>query len=856
MASLDRLSEELHSLKLDVNNDRSRIHQSSDTQTMLAMEQIVRKLRYIHGDLDIKKRQSTILASLSFPSRTHRHEAIAEASAKTFQWVLDSTVSKWLRSKSDTLFWIFGRAGSGKSTLMKFLAAHPATVNFLEEWAHPHPVAIASHYFWSAGTLEQRSQRGLLQSLLYDVFHACPGIISIVCPSRWNAARNAARRKDPQPWSVSELTSALGAISEKSELGTKFCWLIDGLDEYEGETDHLCEFLENLSNSSNLKLCVSSRPLNVFKDAFDGIPQLAIHDYTQDDIGNFARERLESHKRWITCSVDEVGGASLIRNIRDKANGVFLWVFLVTKSLRDGLTNYDDLGVLQKRVEAMPSELEKLFKHMLDSIDDVYHEKMAQTFLLALKSEETPRLHWPLMFDALVHHAKETQNDRYAIDLPIGSPPTDSLDDLRFQARWQLNAQSQGLLETGKSYPGEVETVGFLHRTVRDFLLTDEMMHYLRSKVDPGFDPALSLVKAYTALVKSRRFDAADQHAGWTYIRNSPGYAQGFLVYHLRDCFNYGSEVEEPSLAVLSQLIEELEISVIAMFGSRQACFSNQGKTCHPSLIVREALLQSALYPRVAPYLKDDGNYFADFEAPPLYIATIPAIRNFALIHVPEVVDYLVTQLHCDLNEVSQSIPDGTPWLAYVNEHMSSAETFKFKPAEFRQLLTLGADPNANYTGQTAFSIYLLEGLEEFFWVEEGDDRYPKYFEALKDFIDAGATLNKQYGRGEEKTTVARSFCEKLRAFSCEGNTGGLLGSGTLHGKAAFQTVKTLVNRDLVSLKSVPMFRETVQSCFSFCYARELLDLLEQSKRRGGKKRKFESVSESSKDSKNIRTAW
>ncbi|KAJ4422113.1 hypothetical protein N0V82_003196 [Gnomoniopsis sp. IMI 355080] len=455
-ASFDRLTEDLNNLKLTVDSsaNQSQIQQSSDTQMIQSIEDIVRKLRDIQDDLEVKQRQNLMLSSLSFPSCTTRHEAIAEASATTFQWILDSKLAEWLRRDCDSVFWVFGRAGSGKSTLIKFLAGHSTTVGLLKEWANPKPVAIASHYFWSAGTTEQRSQRGLLQTLIYDVFCACPEIIPVICPSRWETVR----LDRAQSWSMAELTSTLQSISDCSKLGTSFCWFIDGLDEYGGEHDVLCEFLVQLTKSANLKLCLSSRPLNVFKDAFEGRPQLAIHDYTQDDIANFARERLQSHRRWASCSADETEKENLIREIRNKANGVFLWVLLVTRSLRDGLTNDDDLGELRDRLKAMPSELERLFKQMLDSINNVYHEKLAQTFLLVLEAGEVPTLTWPLMLDALVHHENEKKNDRYAIDWPVGSPSGADLDALRSRTRWRLNAQSHGLLETGIS---EVETVVF-----------------------------------------------------------------------------------------------------------------------------------------------------------------------------------------------------------------------------------------------------------------------------------------------------------------------------------------------------------------------------------------------------------
>jgi ABC-type lipoprotein export system ATPase subunit len=53
-----------------------------------------------------------------------REEAIAKAHPKTCDRAFEVMLKPWL-SSHDSLFWITGKPGSGKSTLMKFLAAHP-----------------------------------------------------------------------------------------------------------------------------------------------------------------------------------------------------------------------------------------------------------------------------------------------------------------------------------------------------------------------------------------------------------------------------------------------------------------------------------------------------------------------------------------------------------------------------------------------------------------------------------------------------------------------------------------------------------------------------------------------------------
>lgn len=815
--SFNRLSEDLNDLKLSVDYsvDETRVQKFNDTQMIQSIQRIVKKLQNVHEYLEVKKRQNLILSSLSFPSRTTRHDAISEASATTFQWILDSTLSQWLQEDGDGVFWVFGRAGSGKSTLIKFLADHPLTFDLLQKWAHPQPVIVASHYFWSAGTSEQQSQRGLLQTLIYDVFRACPEIIPVLCPSRWETVK----LYQSQAWTVTELTSIIQSISEDSSLGRRFCWFIDGLDEYGGDSGALCDFLVPLTKSKNLKLCVSSRPMNVFIDAFDSSPQLAIHEYTRNDVANFARERLQSHRRWLSCSADRIEKERLISDIRDKANGVFLWVYLVTMSLRDGLTNDDDLGELRKRLEAMPSEIEQLFKQMLDSINAVYHEKMAQTFLLALQAYEIPDLTWPFMFDALVHHENEETDHSYAIHAPLRIPPKADLDSQRSRMRRRLNARSHGLLETSGK---EIETVVFLHRTVRDFLRTGEMVQYLKSKVNTSFDAALSMVKAYIVVVKSRDFQGEDDR--WTYRREAPGQAGGYLHSHLLDCFEFGARVDERNMGSLCNLIDELEKSVVTMFESGQAY--HEGPNCHPSLPFREALLQSHLYPKVAGHLARRGDYFAAFEAPPLFIAIVPG--TIAL----EVIEYLLTQHHCDPNEMSEWILQGTPWLAFVWTMSNGTVPHIIQSQVLKLFLTFGADPNALNRGCSAFSMFLSVSLYSRITVAFAD--------ALDSFIDAGASLDVEVRISGVKITVAQEFCNDLNALNAQHS----LNSGLRRKRmdAAHRTAQRLITRGLVSTASITQFEQTFRDCFDGEMARELVKLLGEVHEDTRTKRKLEGV--------------
>jgi hypothetical protein len=84
--------------------------------------------------------------------------------------------------------------------------------------------------------------------------------------------------------------------------------------------------------------------------------------------------------------------------------------------------------------------------------------------------------------------------------------------DIRHQSTARrLNSRCKGLLEVHRSGASEIVgeptfftyTVDFLHRTVRDWLMTNDIRRMLRSYLSPSFEPNVSLCMAFLAQIKS-----------------------------------------------------------------------------------------------------------------------------------------------------------------------------------------------------------------------------------------------------------------------------------------------------------------------------------------------------------------
>ena len=256
---------------------------------------------------------------------------------------------------------------------MKYLCGHSSTRQALERWSGHKGLIIASVYIWHAGTELQKSQNGLLQSVLYEIFCQCPELIPIVLPRRWeDCARTNA---PPEHWTRSELINAFNEISKLSTLSKKMYFFIDGLDEYEGYHREVINLVQSFAKSEDVKLCSSSRLRNLFEKAFGNnfMMKLQLEVLTRNDIELYVHSKLVKDQLFSQLRArEEERCDKLVSEVVDKANGVFLWVFLIVRSLLQGLTNADRIVDLQRRLRYLPADLETYFEHTLGTLEDFY----------------------------------------------------------------------------------------------------------------------------------------------------------------------------------------------------------------------------------------------------------------------------------------------------------------------------------------------------------------------------------------------------------------------------------------------------------------------------------------------------
>ncbi|KAF2258488.1 hypothetical protein CC78DRAFT_526195 [Lojkania enalia] len=449
-----------------------------------------------------------MLSTLRFLGMIDRHDSIPKAHRKTFEWIFNdpepqttwTSFSSWLQSPSN-LYWITGKPGSGKSTLMKFLYNDQRTYRLLS-LSSTAPIVCSAFFFWNSGRSMQMSQEGLLQSLLHEMLSQCPEYAPIAFPEQWELFALLGHSPDFQPWTWSELVRGFHRLVDKVGTAKLFFFLIDGLDEYAGSHSELVKFLKDLLRYTNVKICTSSRPWVVFEDAFRSTPSLHVHELTYNDIVGFISAEFDESEGYRELYQEEPEyAAQLVSEIATKSSGVFLWVSIVVTSLLAGLSNGDRIVDLQKRLDELPADLENLFHKILDNLEPTYKKEASEIFQVFRASGNHITI-LGMMF------ADEYSPDQVIKHAVVEFPPN-QLQPKLTRMRRRLNSRCRGLLEVagGRGKLHNISIIQYLHRTVKDFIEEPSVWQKITAYAPVAYDPYLHLCLSVLMQLKTSRID-------------------------------------------------------------------------------------------------------------------------------------------------------------------------------------------------------------------------------------------------------------------------------------------------------------------------------------------------------------
>lgn len=418
-------------------------------------------------------------------------------------------------------FWISGKPGSGKSTLMSKLLWSTTTHDALKQWSSPDKLITARFFFdgtdtsvftnWAFSTTEQTqnedvlkmTREGMVRSLLLQILQQRKDLAEVALGRIIQVDLRSVGQVKALGWAT--LRHVLQAVLRN--MGTsKLFLLIDGLDEYrslhsacdfirrdskkpnsEFEDDgdlgysawishghlEIAEMLRDiLATTANVKLCFTSREVPIFETEFDEFPRIHIQEHTRESIKQYCVGRLEGAR---DLSTDQI--SRYTERITAQARGMFLWVRLVVDKLLQSHSRGLSPDELERVIYAFPSRLATQSSVYTDMWRAISPQDLRQAIQLMVLVHFTRTRE--LFLDLLTLHfaqegCKQQPSTQVIVALQDDFRPRSKheLWPKRRRLKKHLMAVCMGFLEVTNEVEDGPDEVHFMHMTAQQYLST------------------------------------------------------------------------------------------------------------------------------------------------------------------------------------------------------------------------------------------------------------------------------------------------------------------------------------------------------------------------------------------------
>lgn len=396
------------------------------------------------------QRCKDVVESLAFEQMGDRQMGIKRAHKKTCRWFL--TQQEYINWQDETkmkenngVLWIKGKAGTGKSTLMKYL------LDGAKKGLGGSKVV--SFFFHARGGELEKSTSGMYRHLIFQILGKMTDNDLAAIWRRFIEDSGLAGPVASPRWTVDLLKDLFRAAVLAP--GHRLTCFVDALDECdEGEIRDMLDFFTelgelSLSQGAPFQVCLSSRHY----------PHITVDKCLELNL-----DVQSGHERDIVSYLEtelKIGKSKAATEIRSEmlksASGIFMWVVLVTQILNREFDR-GNIHALKKKLKEIPRDLNTLFESILTRDEDNKAQLLSciQWTLYARRPLAPQELYF-----AMVPYDSEPG------ELAIRHQPWDPDEITRDQMERFIVSSSKGLVEvTSTKNP----TVQFIHESIRDYL--------------------------------------------------------------------------------------------------------------------------------------------------------------------------------------------------------------------------------------------------------------------------------------------------------------------------------------------------------------------------------------------------
>jgi hypothetical protein len=477
-----------------------------------------------------EEQAARIKETIWFSAIKRRHGAIQVAHHSTFEWIFEgqqitpqsnTTLVEWMAAPRG-LYWVSGRAGTGKSSLMRFLDDDPRTRPLFQEWAGTRPLRLASFYFWNseaAGDDRLKSLPGLYRAIIFSLIDQDESLAQIMSPGHMGKGK----KWDDNFPTLTDMTFAFDRLATTEDMPVAVGLIIDGLDEYDAPHDEqlkLAKLLCKAAESPNLKIIVSSRPEDAFEQAFIHSKKIRLHQLTEKDRRIVVTDELNSAPRLARLTT-ELERDELIETIVARSEGIFLWLTLAVQTMIqeiDVALNAYSLLQVAKDIPSGGEELAKTFDHMLRKRIPSQYQILGLSFVETLRygySLGAKMIPWNERLESPAHPISTVlcsffkEDISTTLELPVQAMDVSERTLREEMATNIIRRSCAGLLESRHSDDGlaAVDEVHYLHKDVGIYLHQKETREYIaKSLATPSIRIQLNLLKCVLSTIKTRTY--------------------------------------------------------------------------------------------------------------------------------------------------------------------------------------------------------------------------------------------------------------------------------------------------------------------------------------------------------------
>ncbi|KAF8485423.1 hypothetical protein F5888DRAFT_345616 [Russula emetica] len=295
------------------------------------------------------------------PSTNHNIACSAHHKAKATWFFEGRTYNEWKSTGSESLLWIHGKPGSGKSILCSTIIEDVKTV------CNAGQASIAYFYF-DFRDINKQHWRDLVPSLLTQLSTQsgpCCDILSRLYSGHGSGAQQ------PNDDALKRCLIEMLTVRDRHPIYV----IMDALDECPDTSEvpsprnRILQLLEELAELQipDLRICVTSRPEFDIRDCLEPLTsgRISLHDQSgqKQDIADYVRSVVYSKSEPIMRRWRKEDKEFVIETLSERADGMFRWIFCQLEVLRQCLP-----PSVRRTLGELPESLDETYERILKEI--------------------------------------------------------------------------------------------------------------------------------------------------------------------------------------------------------------------------------------------------------------------------------------------------------------------------------------------------------------------------------------------------------------------------------------------------------------------------------------------------------